>query len=245
MKVIIYRGISGSGKSSHIKQHAMDPSVNPGPVFSADNYFSTKEGEYKFDPAKLGEAHASCLRGFTQYCIGQERAERNDGAEKTKTVTIYVDNTNCAVVDLAPYAAIAQAYGHEVLIITLLVDMNDALKRNVHGVSEKTIRAQNDTLYSELELVPRRWKQIVLMEKGGVRIPLTPTLTPDISGMFGALAREATKKGFPEVAQIAKAMESTTKEDNDDDCAICCIGKEVPDPEGGATCVCNCHQGPG
>lgn len=53
-KLIIIRGLPGSGKSTYAKTHF------PGAVhLEADMYFC-KDGEYKFDPKELGKAHAWC-----------------------------------------------------------------------------------------------------------------------------------------------------------------------------------------
>ena len=47
-KVIIMRGPSGSGKSTYIQKHFPDAYV-----CSADHFF-IKNGEYVFEPAKIG-----------------------------------------------------------------------------------------------------------------------------------------------------------------------------------------------
>ena len=86
MKVYILRGVSGSGKSTEAMRLA---SNNKDIICSADDYFM-KNGEYKFDPSKLGEAHGECLAKF--------RALVKAGAE-----TIIVDNTNTQWWEIRPY----------------------------------------------------------------------------------------------------------------------------------------------
>lgn len=47
---------------------------------------------------------------------------------------VVVDNTNTTVAEIAPYAALALAYGHELEIVTLDCDPAIGAKRNTHGV---------------------------------------------------------------------------------------------------------------
>lgn len=99
-------------------------------VVSADSYFMI-DGEYRFDPKFLSSAHAQCLRRFTNHLIVSEDKRLTDDSPHA---TIIVDNTNCSVPEVAPYAALAGAWGHELHIITLLGDPTTAFARNTHGV---------------------------------------------------------------------------------------------------------------
>lgn len=82
--VIILRGCSGSGKSTHAAAELATAVKDKSAVFSADAFFMKEDG-YKFDPAQLGTAHATCLRLFTLSLI--ENKYDND-------FTLIVDNTN-------------------------------------------------------------------------------------------------------------------------------------------------------
>ena len=121
--VIILRGPSGAGKSTYAKQHYPHASV-----VSADHYFMVGD-EYRFNPAQLSRAHAVCLRNFV------------DNLQSGQDITI-VDNTNCTVAEVAPYAALALAYGHTLKIVTFDGDWRIAARRNVHGVPEATVESQ-------------------------------------------------------------------------------------------------------
>lgn len=121
-QVIILSGISGSGKSTYAKMLQLDL-VNA-QIVSADNYFMV-DGEYKFDPRKLGEAHSSCLRAFIEHLSSWQQ-------------TVIVDNTNTTVLEIAPYYAVGKAYGAKVKLITVEVDPVVAAKRNAHGVNLAT-----------------------------------------------------------------------------------------------------------
>ncbi len=140
-KVIILSGVSGSGKSTYIEKLNLDADY----IVSADHYFM-KDGEYKFDPTKLSEAHASCFRRFVRvlkYCA----------------LIVVVDNTNTTAVEIAPYVLGAQAFGWDVEIKTIRVEENgleECARKNKHGVSLGTIQAQHERIMRR-ELMPW-WK---------------------------------------------------------------------------------------
>lgn len=135
-KVTILRGISGSGKTTYASKHYPNTLV-----VSADHFFGTPP-RYKFDPEKLPEAHNTCLRLFIE-------AVRNGRA-------VVVDNTNTTVEEIAPYYALAEAYGHEVEIVTIEFDPLVAAQRNVHNVPLEAIERQHYRICSTV--LPRRWK---------------------------------------------------------------------------------------
>lgn len=122
-KVFIYCGVSGAGKSTFIKHRHPDALI-----CSADEYFMV-DGEYRFDPAKIGDAHAWCLRTFA-YLVSDRRSDRD----------IVVDNTNTTIAELAPYAALASAYGHELQIVTIHCDAEVAHARNTHCVPLEAVQ---------------------------------------------------------------------------------------------------------
>jgi hypothetical protein len=49
--------------------------------------------------------------------------------------TLIVDNTNTSAIEIAPYVALAAAYGVKVELVTVLIDPNVAAQRNTHGVA--------------------------------------------------------------------------------------------------------------
>ena len=137
MKVIVLSGVSGSGKSTWIKEN--HPSAY---VVSADHYFLTTGGEYRFDASKLSAAHGACFREFIV-------ATQNSTEE---SFPIVVDNTNTTDVEISPYMLVAQAYCLPSEIVTLMprrgrdvgwVDLTKCAERNKHGVSLQAIEAQD------------------------------------------------------------------------------------------------------
>lgn len=148
MRVIIMRGIPGSGKSTwHAKNYPVSY------VCSADLFMTDEEGNYRFDPTKLPLAHDSCLRLFLNFIespnlIGSSRVPANH------PLPIIVDNTNVRMYELAPYYRVTEALGHDVEIVHVLCDPSKAAERNTHGVPvEKVLE-----MAKSFEPVPPWWK---------------------------------------------------------------------------------------
>ncbi len=119
-QVFVLCGIPGSGKSTVAK--TMWPTAK---VVSADDFFMV-EGEYRFDPLQIGQAHNTCFRNFIE--------SLQAGVE-----CVVVDNTNTEVVELAPYMQAAAAFGYEAKAVTILCNPKTAIKRNIHKVPDTTI----------------------------------------------------------------------------------------------------------
>ena len=145
-QVKIMRGCSGSGKSTHTRNLVREAKANDisWVVVSADAHFLDEEGNYNFDPSKLGEAHGSC---FVQ-CIDALR--NNIGL-------VIVDNTNTTAVEIAPYMAAAAAYGYDAEILLVEADVDVAIERNVHGVPAEAVKRQAKNI--QQEKLPPWWKQ--------------------------------------------------------------------------------------
>jgi predicted kinase len=148
VRAIILRGVPGSGKSTWARQHYPDASV-----FSADSYFM-RGGEFRFDPSKLGAAHAASLRGFVEWTRSAPPGVR------AYEVGI-ADNTNTTIAEVAPYAAVALAYGHDLEIITFLCDPEIAAERNIHGVPYRTIVSMDRRLRASAGEMTPRWNHRV------------------------------------------------------------------------------------
>ena len=131
--VTIMRGLPGVGKSTLVREHCTEF----GREVSADFYMTGPQGEYRFNPSRLGECHAKAQLFFAGILEAGFAA--------------CVDNTNCSWWEMAPYMALARAYKREVRIIDLrdggLTD-GELAARNKHGVPEAAIammRARYDT----------------------------------------------------------------------------------------------------
>lgn len=107
MKLYLIRGISGSGKSTYAKTLGIEH-------FEADMYFE-RDGEYKFDPKKLGEAH--------KWCQDKTRESMEAGRD------VVVANTFIQKSWMKPYLDLAEEFGYDVEIKTMTGNY-----QNVHGV---------------------------------------------------------------------------------------------------------------
>lgn len=139
------RGTSGSGKSTYIRTHF--PLAT---VVSADHFFM-RDGEYRFDASKLGEAHGQCLREFVNYLL--QRLEPNP---------LVVDNTNTTTTELAPYAALALAYKYDLEVVTLECDPEVAAARNTHGVPLASVRRMAENITRSQSHIPKYWNPSVV-----------------------------------------------------------------------------------
>jgi len=100
MKLILMRGISGSGKSTLAREIASKEESCL--IFSTDDFFLV-DGEYRFDPKKLGEYHAA-------------NVDRTKAAMASKCRCVIIDNTNTQPWEMKPYVKLALEYGYAVEI---------------------------------------------------------------------------------------------------------------------------------
>lgn len=146
MKVLILRGCQGSGKSTLAEELAdEDEWINGSVIVSADYAFVTADG-YKFDPRRLGEAHAKCFRSFLKVL------------EADAVSLLVVDNTNASREEISPYILGAEAYDKRVAIYTVKHDPMESALRNVHGVPVESVLAKAKQI--EEEKLPPWWRQL-------------------------------------------------------------------------------------
>jgi predicted kinase len=133
MKLYLFRGVPGSGKSTFALK-------NGGPVFEADQYHF-EDGEYKFDFDNLNQAHKTC-QWMTEKAMG------------LKYRSINVSNTFIKRKELKPYLVLAEKYGYEVIINRVEGDWG-----NVHDVPKETlIRMEENIQPIEGENIIRNYK---------------------------------------------------------------------------------------
>ena len=153
MKVVIMRGISGSGKSTWVKENYPDAII-----CSADYHFykydrKQKREIYDFDPTKLGEAHKECMLSFVH------NIAKNKEMFKDDTVVV-VDNTNINFHEVTPYLRVAQAYDWEIEIVRVECDWGVAWERNKHGVPLKTIKR----MYNNFKPLPKFFGEEIVVK---------------------------------------------------------------------------------
>ena len=129
-KLIVLRGIAGSGKSTKAKQ-LMAECSGISVCCSADNYFINAAGQYVFDAKRLPAAHT--------YCKG-----KCEGAMEAQADLVIIDNTNTRRFEFEAYVKMAKKYGYETeeLIVGGLSEeeLDLCIKRNIHNVPKETIR---------------------------------------------------------------------------------------------------------
>ena len=130
-KLIIMIGIPGSGKSSFVKKHFSDAIV-----CSADHFFEDDDGNYNFDPRKIGEAHAACQNKFIRWALSYKS---ND--------TCVIDNTNLTKWERQIYLNTAVLTGIEIEIHQFVCktdeDILNCANRNSHGVPVDAVKAMH------------------------------------------------------------------------------------------------------
>lgn len=114
-KMILVRGLPGSGKSTIAKNL-----IGWYWHLETDQYWM-KDGEYKFDASKLGEAHA--------WCQAETRKLLTNGFSPV------VSNTFTTKKELKPYFEIAKEFN-----IVPQVILCQAQYGNIHNVPEETLK---------------------------------------------------------------------------------------------------------
>lgn len=146
-KVFCLRGLPGSGKNTWIESNQKTYWRHKKVVVcSADDYHMIN-GEYKFDPSMIGEAHNSCMQKFLA-AVGSVDA-------KHSIEIVVVNNTNISAWEIAPYAAVARATGYEFEIVQIQCNVQKSISRNTHGVAPETIGAMAESM--RREILPGQW----------------------------------------------------------------------------------------
>ncbi len=131
VSLILVRGLPGSGKNTFAEKISDY-------VFSADDYFMTENGEYKFDGSKLGEAHADCLKRTKE---ALRDCNVND--------IVVVANTFSQHWEMAPYLYMFDCGAPDFMpdVNNTVIDLYDngccdteLLERNTHDVPLKNIQ---------------------------------------------------------------------------------------------------------
>lgn len=148
MKVIILRGLPGSGKSTYAKSLK-----GYNILCSADDYHMVN-GEYKYKKENMGEAHQACLKLFLDYCK-EENAQDVDN--------LVVDNTNTTSLEFSTYIKIAEVYGYEIELLEFECDIETSFNRNLHNVPLFAIEKMANNLK---EPIPNQFrKYLKLLER--------------------------------------------------------------------------------
>jgi len=124
-ELVIVRGLPGTGKSTYARSLIKDGFNH----FEADMYFEI-DGKYKFEPAKIKNAHNWCQRS-TEYIM------QNEGK-------VVVSNTFTQKWEVEPYLELAKKYGYKVSIKSLT-----KMYSNIHNVPDNILEAMKER-YEEI-----------------------------------------------------------------------------------------------
>ena len=128
MTLSLIRGIPGSGKSTLAAKMHQQCMVHF--VFEADQYFM-KDGEYKFDRERLGDAHRECQLNTARWL--KEHAN------------VAVANTFTKWSEMRPYIDLAFEFDRPIQIIEMTNSYG-----SIHGVPVETLNVMKDRfLYQE------------------------------------------------------------------------------------------------
>lgn len=160
--VMILIGAPGSGKS-HFANDTWIRHEGRVTIVSADAYFTdAATGKYHFNPARLADAHAECLRLFTKALVNVATFGRHADADKR---LIIVDNTNTTALEIAPYYAVARAFRARILLVNFaaFAHADECVARNTHGVPEAVVRAAHARTCKIFPELPPYWECEKLM----------------------------------------------------------------------------------
>lgn len=115
MKLVLIRGLPGSGKTTMAKSRFPDFKH-----FEADQYFTDSNGNYVFVPSQIKDAHATC-----QNCTELALMFDQDAV---------VSNTFTQVWEMQPYIDMAKKYGYELEVITATGEYE-----SIHNVPKEAI----------------------------------------------------------------------------------------------------------
>ena len=133
--ICIYRGLPGSGKTTHAESQDFDV------IIETDDFFYV-DGEYQFDSSKLTEYHA---KAFAWYLEELERSEK-----------IAVANTNITRAEYTPYVMAARAVGRgdELLLRFMAAPCDVCYDRQVHDVPHGIVRSMAQRLEEPADYDP-------------------------------------------------------------------------------------------
>lgn len=119
--LILLRGLPGAGKSTFAKELSEDGKY---PVFSVDDYFTSKSGDYKFEFDKNHLAYKQC----------EENAQN---AMQNGIPKIFIDNVFSLEWEMEPYFKLASAFNYRLFVVTV---ENRHKGQNIHMVSGEQIQ---------------------------------------------------------------------------------------------------------
>lgn len=123
-KLIIMRGLPGSGKSEKAKRL-----LGNGIIHSTDEFF-LESGLYIFDYDNIGRYH--------YFNFLSSARSMQDGISP-----VIIDNTNIVASDCVDYVEVGKAYGYKIIVVEpsadWAFDIEELMKRSTHNVPRETM----------------------------------------------------------------------------------------------------------
>lgn len=119
--LVLVRGIPGSGKSTYVKNNLKGYTQ-----FESDDFF-TKDGKYKIDLTKLGQAHKACQNNVRKALKAGKK--------------VAVSNTLTRQKEVNEYLKIAKELDKTVKIIRMTTQF-----KNQHNVPEETVQKMKNRM---------------------------------------------------------------------------------------------------
>ena len=157
------QGLPGAGKDRWIRRNLVNPRV-----CSTDLFPGLYPEPGKIDASKLGQAHAWCLRQFIE-AINSPAGVR----------PVVVNNTNLGIAEIAPYIAVARAFGIEPEVVRLHVTPELAAARNIHGVPLEVTLRMEATFERTIIEWPPFWPKTVGGDRPCDQVKCEPALACD------------------------------------------------------------------
>lgn len=135
-KVIIMRGLPGSGKSTYLRNLARSSECI---ICSADNYPGLYDADNNINFKLLSEAHDWCFANFLDAC--------DDVARGIDLNFIAVDNTNTQLFEMAPYRMVARAKRLSIEFVRVEHTIHDLMlfaERNTHNVPLSALKRMHE-----------------------------------------------------------------------------------------------------
>ena len=133
--LILVRGVSGAGKSTIGELFANHSQCK---ILSTDDLFYV-DGEYVFDPSKLGEYHKEIIDKVEVLMDDYARMIKDTDYSWLPVDTIVVCNTFTELWEMEPYLDLAKKYDWRVH--TKIVE-NRHKSESIHNVPPMTVQAQ-------------------------------------------------------------------------------------------------------
>lgn len=118
MKLILVRGLPGSGKTTYVNRNFPTRYIH----LEADHFRTDCRGHYLYDPAKNGICHRLC-QDYAEMALSQGK-------------DVVISNTFTTIKEMQYYISLASAYGADLRVITCRGKF-----QNVHDVPEKAMEA--------------------------------------------------------------------------------------------------------